>query len=310
MKSKKEYQKFVESYTPFSWEINDKEETRNIYSGQHSFEINYQRFFHVFKKLKEIKKILKNPKIIDVGSFPGNMIKLSKYVFHDYSKYISLGLDLDEKYIQEVKKLNVDCKNVEIDPNFPGASETDEWRLENFNLCLLLDTIEHLTNPTFCLDNINKSLKKGGFLLITTDNITNFLYILKMITKGESPNIKFILSSMFYIGNHRPHHREYSKDELIFLLNHSGFEVLSHEYFDRKQGQFFLKNKKLSRNNNFKFKSILTKPIKWLFNLVPHFRNHQIILAKKQENIEDISRPKQTHSKKDWLNLRMKTIGY
>ena len=115
---------------------------------------------------------------------------------------------------------------------------------------------------------------------------------------------------MFYIGNHRPHHREYSKDELIFLLNHSGFEVLSHEYFDRKQGQFFLKNKKLSRNNNFKFKSILTKPIKWLFNLVPHFRNHQIILAKKQENIEDISRPKQTHSKKDWLNLRMKTIGY
>ena len=48
---------------------------------------------------------------------------------------------------------------------------------------------------------------------------------------------------MFYIGNHRPHHREFSKRELEFLLKHSGFEVIEHEYFDREQGEFFVENK-------------------------------------------------------------------
>ena len=49
-----------------------------------------------------------------------------------------------------------------------------------------------------------------------------------MIIRGESPNVNFILSSKFYIGNNRPHHREYSKSELKFLLEYSGFEILEH----------------------------------------------------------------------------------
>ena len=48
-----------------------------------------------------------------------------------------------------------------------------------------------------------------------------------MIIKGESPNVNFILSSKFYIGNNRPHHREFSESELKFLLECSGFEIYS-----------------------------------------------------------------------------------
>ena len=72
----------------------------------------------------------------------------------------------------------------------------------------LLDTIEHLVDPTFCLDQINKSLKKNGYLIITTDNITNFLYIQDMLRKGKSPNVPFVLSSKVYSGDWRPHDRE------------------------------------------------------------------------------------------------------
>ena len=41
-----------------------------------------------------------------------------------------------------------------------------------------------------------------------------------MILKGNSPNVHPVLSSLFYHGNHRPHNKEFSKNELEFLLNY------------------------------------------------------------------------------------------
>ena len=87
--------------------------------------------------------------------------------------------------------------------NFQRQKKIVEWEVKNFDLCFLLDTIEHLVDPIFCLDQINKSLKMNGKLLITTDNITNFLYIADMLRKGKSPNVHPVLSSMIYRGNHR-----------------------------------------------------------------------------------------------------------
>ncbi len=306
MELKKDYKKFVENYLPFEWEI-DKSDR---YRGQHSFEIGFKRFFYVFKFLKRLQTVNPNPKIIDVGSYPGNMIKLCQHIFRTYPKYLSVGLDLDDHFVSEVKNYNVECLDTEIDPNFPASKETKEWNVDNFDVCLLLDTIEHLVNPTFCLDKINKSLKVGGHILLTTDNISNFLYVIKMILKGESPNVNFILSSMFYIGNHRPHHREFSKKELEFLLKHSGFEVIEHEYFDREQGEFFVENKKLKKRKDLRFKALLVNSIKNFANLIPHFRNHQIILAKKTQNINDIQRMEPTSSKSKWMQYRLKKLGY
>ena len=55
MNIKKKYKNFVLSHEAFSWEI-DKDETRNSYINQYTFEINYMGFFYVFKKLKEIER--------------------------------------------------------------------------------------------------------------------------------------------------------------------------------------------------------------------------------------------------------------
>lgn len=309
MNIKNEYKNFVLSYEPFPWEI-DKNETRNSYINQHTFEINYMRFFYVFKKLKEIKNTIKTPRILDIGSYPGNMIKMCEYVFNKYSNFISLGLDLDEIFISEVKRFNVDCINTEIDPKFPYAKEVKEWNLKDFDICLLLDTVEHLVNPVYCFDNANKSLKNRGYLILTTDNITNFLYVLKMLIRGESPNIKFILSSLFYIGNHRPHHREFSKEELFFLLEYSGFKILNHEYFNREQGNYCIIEKRIVKKKSFNLKELVKNFISFFFNLVPHLRNHQIIVAQKVKEIKEIERFQPTISKKKWLEYRLNSLGY
>ena len=75
----KNYTNFVINYEPFDWEI-DLNDFRENLKGKHSFILNYIRFYKVFHYLKIIKeKNLANPKILDVGAFPGNMVSLSRF---------------------------------------------------------------------------------------------------------------------------------------------------------------------------------------------------------------------------------------
>ena len=170
-----------------------------------------------------------------------------------------------------------------------------------------------MVDPIFCLDQINNSLIINGYLIITTDNITNFLYIADMLRRGQSPNVHPVLSSMVYRGNARPHHREFSKGELNFMLNRCGFEILEHEYFDRKQGDYFIdeKNKSIKKHKIKKnLKNILFELIKNTGFLIPHLRNHHILIAKKIKNIEDVIKERKiTTSREEWFKLRKNVLG-
>jgi len=304
----KNYTNFVINYRPFDWEIDPNDFRENL-KGKHSFIINYIRFYKVFHYLNILKeKKLVKLKILDVGAFPGNMVSLSKAIFENIENYYAVGLDLNKTFIETMKQHNVKCIDTEIDPSFPEPKKVLDWGVKNLDICLLLDTIEHLVDPIFCLDQINKSLKIEGYLILTTDNITNFLYIADMIRKGKSPNVPPVLSSMVYRGNHRPHHKEYSKDELRFILERCGFEVIKHEYFDRKQGYYFIdQEKKIIGQHKVKKtpKNLLHNLIKNMFFLIPHLRNHHILLAKKTKNIEEVIKNRVvTDSKEEWLNIR------
>ena len=313
-----DYKQFIINYKTFNWESRDYggNDFRDTMKFKHSFLMSFIRFYKVNKYLDILinEKNIKNPKIVDVGAYPGNMVVLSKKIFKDISEYCAIGLDLDKEFIEKMREYNVKCINTEIDPHFPEPKEKVDWNINNIDICYLLDTIEHLVDPTFCLDKINMSMKNNGYLLITTDNITNFLYIADMIRKGKSPNVPPVLSSMVYRGNHRPHHKEYSKEELVFILKRSGFEVIKHEFFDRKQGDFYIdKEKKIIKKHKIKrkIKNIVFELIKNVGFLVPYFRNHHIILAKKIKNIsDDIEERKITYTIKDWLEIRKNTIGY
>ena len=311
----KDYEQFVINYKPFKWEIRDYD-FRNAMRSKHSFIMSFIRFFKVNNYLDIIleKENLKNPKIIDVGSFPGNMYFLSKKIFNHISEYYSIGLDLNDEFQKKMREYNVNCINTEIDPEFIESKKSIDWKLKNFDVCYLLDTIEHLVDPIFCLDKINNSLKKNGYLLITTDNITNFLYISDMLRKGKSPNVHPILSSMVYRGNHRPHHREFSKDELIFILKRCGFEVVKHDFFDRKQGDFYIDDKKkIIKKHKIKktLKNMIYEFVKNTGFLFSHLRNHHIILAKKTKNINELENERKiTYSLEEWSEIRKNAIGF
>ena len=305
----KYFENFVLNYSPFTWEIKDYDD-RPLFKDKHSFLLSYRRFFKVFSYIVDLKeKLSTKVKILDVGSYPGNMIKLSSKLFEkQLAEYTAIGLSFDKEFVEGVRKYNVKCINSEIDPAFPFSKHVSDWGISNYDLAYLLDTIEHLVEPNFCLDQINISLKKNGYLIITTDNITNFLYIQDMLRKGKSPNVPFVLSSKVYTGDWRPHNREYSKEELYYLLEYSGFEIIKHEFFDRKQAEFKINTKK-NRIIDHKIKWGLKHGVflaaKYLAYCIPHLRNHHILLAKKVKEINEIGEiRKKTNSVEEWLKIR------
>ena len=108
---KEKYKKFVINYEPFEWEIKiNPSEFREYIKDKHNFIINFIRFYKVFLYLEKLKEDnLKNPKILDVGAFPGNMVILSKKIFENISEYCAIGLDLDKKF--ENKMFIINCLN-------------------------------------------------------------------------------------------------------------------------------------------------------------------------------------------------------
>ena len=108
---------------------------------------------------------------------------------------------------------------------FPDAS---------FDLVFLTETIEHLTkHPQYSLAEINRVLRKGGHVLVTTPNVTGW----KKIFALSNGNWDF--DSPTFCGEWG-HRYEYSFYQLRMLLKATGFsprvEMASDVYFDDPEG--------------------------------------------------------------------------
>ena len=101
---KKYFEDFVLNYSPFSWEIKDYDD-RALFKDKHSFLVSYKRFYKVFTYILDLMYDLSsNTKIVDIGSYPGNMIKLSQDLFKEkLFEYSAVGLSFDEKFIKSKK---------------------------------------------------------------------------------------------------------------------------------------------------------------------------------------------------------------
>ena len=86
-------------------------------------------------------------------------------------------------------------------------------------------------------------------------------------------------------------------------------KIKKHKYFDRKQGEFkIVNNRIIHKNIENSFKGYLGLILKNVSYLIPHFRNHQVLVAEKIENINSMNRIKPTTSKEEWMKLRLKLL--
>jgi glycosyltransferase involved in cell wall biosynthesis/SAM-dependent methyltransferase len=111
----------------------------------------------------------------------------------------------------------VDLFNAELDP-FPYPDE-------HFKTVLCCELLEHLpSDPMHMMGEINRILKPGGYLVLTTPNIAS-LRSIAAVLQGFHPQLFSTYLRPKDGETDARHHREYTPGEIRQLLETSGFEV-------------------------------------------------------------------------------------
>jgi len=258
---------------------------------------NVYRYALILKMLKKYNS-KKKENYLDFGSYPG---QLQEIIFN------ALGVRFDLSGLHFGKSFKSYFDNFRIldfDFEEPINDSSLEQKKELYDLSTSFNTIEHMERPNMLLDNINYLTKMDGHLILTTDNISTLKNILRMVFGGKSPNESLIKSNYFYHGEWRAHVRIFSKDELFFLLNHSGFKVIEHLNFNLRAREYEVKNDKLVRKKI----SPKARILELIENVFPIYKDHHMIVAKKVVNFDDLDniRMLSTNSTDEWISYRYK----
>ena len=142
---------------------------------------------------------------------------------------------------------------------------------DSFDVVLFLEVLEHvIDDPRHVFSEINRILKHGGYLFLTTPNIA-MLFKRLMLLFGKQPQL-YISSLKRGYKSERGHFREWTAEELIHLLTDS-FCVEKRAYVDAVGTQGLVKERRLLK--------ILYYPYKLLCLVKPSFRSRIVIVCRK-----------------------------
>jgi 2-polyprenyl-3-methyl-5-hydroxy-6-metoxy-1,4-benzoquinol methylase len=144
-------------------------------------------------------------RILDVGCGSGVYLHILKK--HGWDVY---GVEMSAKAVgfatEKMGLPNIRCGTLE-EAKYPG---------EFFEVVLMSHVIEHLFDPVRTLHEINRILKKGGLLIITTPNI-------------DSVNFKIFGKYWFPLETPR-HLNLFEVSSMSKLFRETGFELVSRNY--------------------------------------------------------------------------------
>jgi SAM-dependent methyltransferase len=115
----------------------------------------------------------------------------------------------------------------EID-HFDAATDPFPYPDDHFSTVLCCEVIEHLSDdPMHLMSEVNRILRPGGHLLLTTPNIVS-LRAIEAILQGHHPGLfpAYIQPAEAGVEGEARHSREYAPREIRRLLTDAGFEVV------------------------------------------------------------------------------------
>lgn len=215
--------------------------------------------------LKLIGKYFSGGKILDVGASPFHITFCLKQLEFDIT-----GLDLNPdpfrnfiiKHNLIVKKANIETKKIPFSDN-------------TFDYVILNEVFEHLRiNPIFALKEINRVLKIGGKLMLTTPNLYA-LHKYFLFNLGLSFNDAYCEFNKLNIYGYAGHIREYSTREVKQFLENANFKIEKVIY---QNSYSFFKYKSFKKNIVLRLAGLI---IDILMMVNPCWRRNQVLIAKK-----------------------------
>lgn len=176
---------------------------------------------------------LKEKSIADIGGADGSFIfQLCDIGLIDNTNIILI--DISDEYIKRAKiKYKKEYKNKFLFSTI--CSDVDNLKIKNkFDVVFFREILEHLYFPDDSLKNVSDSIKKNGFLVISTPNRNRLSEIVKhLLPKSTSARLKSkfgtdvegIACLEKELGV-KEHIHEYNSSEIKKLLKRHGFEII------------------------------------------------------------------------------------
>jgi len=155
-----------------------------------------------------IKKLVKNKIVLDIGSCAENK---GQRLFNEYKKITKniIGIDL---FTTNPEIIKADCQNFNLN--------------KKFDIIIVGEVIEHLSNFEGFFNSLRKHLNENGKVIITTPNPISFIRLIGKLIRNEPSN--------------NPWHTVLL-DSIVFknLANNNNFKVLNSYYYYEKASTLF-----------------------------------------------------------------------
>jgi 2-polyprenyl-3-methyl-5-hydroxy-6-metoxy-1,4-benzoquinol methylase len=153
-----------------------------------------------------ILQISKDKSVLDIGCC-GSDAATRQNPFHAKiaaTASYALGIDLFEEGIKNFRSLGL---NIELQ-----NAEALRLKKSDFDLAIVSELIEHVSNPGRVLDSVYANIRIGGRILVTTPNPFGLGTMLRRLIRGNS-------------SVNSDHVAWFDPVFLSFLLRRSGFEI-------------------------------------------------------------------------------------
>lgn len=133
------------------------------------------------------------------------------------------GIDLDEMSLNISKDVTGEKDNL-----YFLDKKISDFETESFDYVLSMQVIEHVHNPGNYLKEINRVLKKDGYLIISLPNVVQPMSILSLMTKSISKlNKRLKERSKHILNNYKKEHdhiQAWDPNHFVTFLASMGFE--------------------------------------------------------------------------------------
>jgi SAM-dependent methyltransferase/DNA anti-recombination protein RmuC len=189
--------------------------------------LHMRRFLATLQRIPPAQRT--SARALELGSYVQLTPAIRKYAGYSVVKCADLW-DGPEKVeqVELVRRDGGETLHFEL-RNFDAEREPFPYPDKHFQLVLCCEMLEHLSHdPMHTLWEANRVLEDGGYLLVTTPNITSARAIEGLLT-GYAPYLMSQYNVEYPPGQH---HREYAPREIRLALEAAGFTVLELETED------------------------------------------------------------------------------
>jgi SAM-dependent methyltransferase len=227
------------------------------------------RFWQLLRHLEP--RLDQRVSLADVGAYPGTALRLVRHLpSGQETRLAAYGFDVSGEFVADLDRLDIPLHQVEFDVRRPpaGTGHLLTVPLDSlFDIVLCSEVLEHQLHPAALLVGLHRITRPGGEAVVTTNSVS-FVGDIARLLIGHHNVEPLERSHVLSDSAWRPHVRLFTRDELVNLFVLAGFAPEAAFYFDNGNVYAGPKGEAI-------------KLVRRAAGMVPHFRSHVFITAKR-----------------------------